>query len=82
MRTVGHRKVQSITFSASAELLVEGARFNDEIHRLPSGNLTFMPKGVFRFKTHEEANRFDFECLTEGMARIALASERRRCHAH
>lgn len=73
MRTIGHRKERLITFSASAELLIEGARFNDEIHRLPSGNLTFMPKGVFRFKTHEEANRFDFKCLTEGMARIALA---------
>ncbi len=73
MRTIGHSKEQPITFSASAELLAEGARFNDEIHRLPSGNLSFVPKGVFRFKTHEEANRFDFECLTEGMARIALA---------
>ena len=35
MRTIGHRKEHPITFSASAALLAEGARFNDEIHRLP-----------------------------------------------
>jgi len=72
MRTVGHRKEQPLTFSASAELLAEGARFNDEIHRLPTGDTTFIPKGVFRFNTHEEANRHQLQCLAEGMARIAM----------
>jgi hypothetical protein len=73
MRTIGHRKARPISFSASAALLAEGARFNDEIHRLPTGNTTFTPKGVFRFKTHEEANRHQQDCLVEGMAKIALA---------
>lgn len=72
MRTIGHRKQRPITFSASAELLTEGARFNDEIHRLPTGNSTFIPKGVFRFKNHEDANRQQLENLVEGMAQIAL----------
>ena len=72
MRTIGHRSDPPISFSASAELLAEGARFNDEIHRLPTGNLTFIPKGIFRFKTHEEANSFDLDCLAKGMAEIAL----------
>lgn len=72
MRTVGRRKEPEITFSASAALLAEGARFNDEIHRLPTGNRTFIPKGVFRFKSHEDANRFDLDQLTEGMAKIAM----------
>lgn len=72
MRIVGHRKEPEITFSASAALLVEGARFNDEIHRLPTGNRTFIPKGVFRFKSHEDANRFDLDRLAEGMAKIAM----------
>ncbi|HCI15022.1 MAG TPA: hypothetical protein DFK12_14050 [Gallionellaceae bacterium] len=72
MRTVGHRKEHPITFSASAALLAEGARFNDEIHRLPTGNQTFIPKGVYRFKSFEEANRQDLDCLVEGMARIAM----------
>lgn len=72
MRTVGNRKEIEITFPATAVLLAEGARFNDEIHRLPTGNRTFIPKGLFRFKSHEEANRHDLECLAEGMAEIAL----------
>jgi hypothetical protein len=72
MRTVGRRKEQQITFSASAILLAEGARFNDEIHRLPTGKRTFIPKGIFRFKTHEEANCHDLTCMVEGMAEIVL----------
>lgn len=72
MRTIGHRKEPPITFSASAALLAEGARFNDEIHRLPTGNRTFIPKGVYRFKTFEDANRQDLDCVVEAMARTAL----------
>ena len=72
MRTIGHRKERPITFSASAELLAEGARFNDEIHHLPTGNFTFIPKGVYRFKSHEDANRQQLDNLVKGMAQIAL----------
>ena len=72
MRIIGHRKEQPITFSASAVLLAEGARFNDEIHRLPTGNQTFILKGVYRFKSFDEANRRDLDCLVEGMAQIAM----------
>jgi len=72
MRTVGHRKETPIAFSASAVLLAEGARFNDEIHRLPTGNRTFIPKGVYRFKSFEDANRHDFDCVAAGMAQTAL----------
>jgi hypothetical protein len=75
MRTVGHRKERPITFSASAILLAEGARFNDEIHRLPTGGVTGIPKGVFRFSTHEEANQHQLACMINAMARIA--AERR-----
>lgn len=73
MRIVGHRKERPISFSASAALLAEGAHFNDEIHRLPTGRVSYVPKGVFRFKTHEDANRHQLDCLVEGMARAALA---------
>lgn len=72
MRTIGHRCEHPITFAASAALLAEGARFNDEIHRLPTGNRTFIPKGVYRFKSFKEANRQDLDCLVEGMAQIAI----------
>ena len=72
MRTIGHRKERPITFSASATLLLEGARFNDEVHRLPTGRSTFIPKGVFRFKSHEAANQHQQACLIDGIAEIAL----------
>ena len=72
MRTIGHRKERPITFSASATLLLEGARFNDEVHRLPTGRSTFIPKGVFRFKSHEAANLHQQACLIDGIAEIAL----------
>lgn len=72
MRIVGQRKEHPITFSASASLLAEGARFNDEIHRLPTGNETFIPKGIFRFKTHEAANRQQLDCLVASMVQAAL----------
>ena len=73
MRVIGQRKTPAITFSASAALLVEGAHFNEEIHRLPTGNSTHIPKGIYRFKSLEEANRHQQECLIEGMVRIAMA---------
>ena len=72
MRTIGHRKERPIAFSASAALLAEGAQFNDEIHRLPTGNMTHIPKGLYRFKSFEESNQHKQDCLIEGMARTAL----------
>lgn len=72
MRTVGNRKERPIGLFAPASRLAEGARFNDEMHRLPTGDMTFIPKGVYRFKTHEEANQHQLDCLARGMAKIAL----------
>ena len=56
---------------ASGVLLAEGARFNDEMRRLPTGNTTFIPKGVYRFMTHAEANQHQLDCLVKGMAQVA-----------
>lgn len=72
MRTVGHRKERPINFSASAAALLACARFNDEIHRLPTGNTSFIPKGVYRFRTHYEANQHQLDCMVAGMAAVAL----------
>lgn len=72
MRTIGQRKELPIGILASGALLAEGARFNDELNCLPTGNTTFIPEGVYRFKTHEEAYRHQLDCLAKGMARIAL----------
>ena len=66
MRTVGQRRERPIGLHASGTLLTEGARFNDEMHRLPTGNTTFIPKGVYRFKTHEDANQHQLDCLAKG----------------
>lgn len=71
MRTVGRRKERPIGLFASGALLAEGARFNDELHRLPTGDTTFIPKGVYRFKTHEEAYQHQLDCLAKGMAKVA-----------
>jgi hypothetical protein len=78
MRTVGHRQEQRISFNASGALLAEGARFNDEIHRLPTGARTYMRKGVFRFRTHEEANRHDLDCIVDLLVQISSGRLRRR----
>jgi hypothetical protein len=72
MRTIGRRKERPECLPASGALLAEGARFNDEMHRLPTGDKTFIPKGVYRFKTHEDACRHQLDCLARGMARVAL----------
>jgi hypothetical protein len=72
MRVVGHRRESPISFSASAKQLEDGARFNDEIHRLPTGSTSFIAKGLFRFASHEAANRHQLDCLTDGMVQVAL----------
>jgi hypothetical protein len=69
MRTVGRRRQHPVTFSASAALLTEGARFNDEIHRMPTGERTFIRKGIYRFKTHQEANEHDIACTVASVAK-------------
>lgn len=75
MRTVGHRKARPAHLSGSADLLVEAAGFDDEIHRLPTGDRTFIRKGLYRFRTHDDANRHDLERIASGMGQIA--TERR-----
>jgi hypothetical protein len=75
MRTVGRRKPPPIVFHGSGELLAAGARWNDEMQKFPGGGRGFIPKGVYRFRTHEEANRHWEDCLAVHMAR--LAQERR-----
>lgn len=75
MRVVGSRKKREITLRASGEALAEGARFIEELSRLPGAGSTFIPKGVYRFRTHDEADRQRRECLADGMA--ALELERR-----
>jgi len=78
MRTVGYRRERPITFSASVARLIEGVRFNDEIHKFPTGNTTFIPKGVYHFSRHEDANRHWQNCVAEGMAKERAEMPTRR----
>lgn len=76
MRTVGSRKEQPITFSASAELLIKGARFNEEIHTTFDAERTGVRKGVYHFNSHREANEHQEQCIAEKMAALAKESKR------
>lgn len=71
MRTIGKRSTPPITFDACGRSLLDGARFNDQIHRLPTGGRTRVPKGVYRYRTHEERNRADEAAVVAAMAEAA-----------
>lgn len=71
MKTVGHRRERAIAAQPSGRLLAEGARSNDLLQAFPGGGNGFVPKGVYHFATHEQANRHWEACLAEAMARIA-----------
>ena len=69
MKRVGNRREPAVVEHASGELLAEGARFNEVVAKLSP--TTFVPKGIYRFRSHDEANRHELECLARGMARVA-----------
>lgn len=71
MRTLGSRIEPPITFQPSADALLRGARFNDDIHRLPTGRSTCIPKGLYRFKSFAESNRFDLDAVASAVAQAA-----------
>jgi hypothetical protein len=70
MRQVGSRREPEMVGRASGLLLAEGARFNEAVSRLAP--TTFMPKGVYRFRSHDDANRQQLDCLVRGMGLLAL----------
>jgi hypothetical protein len=69
MRQVGSRRERSLACQASGQLLIEGARFSEAVSHF--AQTTFIPKGVYRFHSHEDANRQQERCLILGMARRA-----------
>jgi hypothetical protein len=73
MRQVGSRRETPIAEQASGLLLIEGASFNESISHLT--RTTFVPKGVYRYKSHDEANRHEIDCLVRGMGLRALKRE-------
>ena len=69
MRRVGSRSEQRLVLEASGQRLAEGARFNEGLAGLAPS--TFIPKGVYRYKSHEAANRHQEDCLVLGMGQLA-----------
>ena len=70
MKVAGKRKERKITVHADGALLREGALFNTEMQKMQS---TFrFPRGVFRYKTHEEADRHMMDCVVDSMAVIQI----------
>jgi hypothetical protein len=69
MRKVGERQEPTLAYLASGVLLAEGARFSQTMAKLAP--CTFIPKGVYRFASHEDANRHQQDCLVRGMGLLA-----------
>jgi hypothetical protein len=68
MRIAGSRKERDITFHADGALLKEGALFNTEMQKMQS---TFrFPRGVFRYKSHEEADRHMMKCVVDSIVAV------------
>jgi len=74
IRQVGKRVEAAASSQPSGAALEAGLSFSAGLSLFAAGR-TFFPKGVFRYKSHEEANQHAAECLANGMA--ALAKERR-----
>ncbi len=68
MKIIGDKKVRGITKHSSAKLLKQGSIFNDELKKLPTGDTTFIEKGIFRFKNHKEMNQHWIDSVVKGMA--------------
>ena len=69
MRQVGARLAPAVKQKANGLLLAEGARFNEAVSRLAP--TTFVRKGIYRFSSHEDANRHAQDCLVRGMGLLA-----------
>ena len=72
MRQVGTRVESPLSLLPSSDGIASGAAFNACIAQLAGGS-TFVPKGVYRFKSHEQAAEMSARWLAEGMAQLALA---------
>lgn len=70
MKTVGKRTAEKqITYNPRADYLKEIGMWNDTF-----GEIRFFPKGVYRYKTHEEANEHYLNCLAKKIAKIEIAN--------
>ena len=73
MIKVGHRQERPIAMQGEGTLLAEGASFSETIAHLAKS--TFIPKGVYRFRSHKDANKQQEDCLVQGLGRLAAERE-------
>ncbi len=76
MKIVGSRREPAVGGRASGEALATGARFSESLAALAKS--TFIPKGVYRFKTHAAMNKHQEDCLAHGMGLLAIERARDR----
>lgn len=72
VREVGRRKERPISSEPSGDLLLHGAIFNDEMHKAFGTKDNGVPKGVYHFNNHAEANEHIESCIAKKMARRSL----------
>lgn len=70
---VGRRKKTEISPHADGESLREAALFGAGLQKL--GAVFRFPYGVYRYKTHDEANRHWLECMVDN---VVATQEKRR----
>ncbi len=79
MKTVGKRRERELQQTPSGELLKAGALHGEALQEILGGQAhTGIPKGVYRFRTHEEANRQAEDGIIRYMTELAQARARSR----
>jgi hypothetical protein len=68
MKRIGSRTEPPVVAQATGALLLQGALFSEAIAAMSDAR--YIRKGVYRFKTHEEANRQDLESVVDAMVRV------------
>ena len=71
MRVVGDRVEKPLSPRPTAELLEEGLQFIAQSPAFGESS-TYIPKGIYRFRTHEEAEEQRMACLARGLAARAI----------
>ena len=66
MRTVGQRTDPNLAAEPSGHYLREVARFSESFAAFAGPG--FIPKGLYRYASHADANRHWDECVAQAMA--------------
>lgn len=67
MRVIGKRTIRSPGLMPSVEALRIAAVHQETGQALAAVVTTGIPKGIYRFKSHEEMNRFDDDALVRAI---------------